>query len=115
MKLSAFRGRDAKFTADLWKVTIGTGPDGAPTFSHAFDRTISLTAFTGSFGKLEVWLGDDCADMVALDHLFNLFGPDGNELALNSVWQIDVIAPYLNMWGHREGFKGRISMVAVDA
>jgi hypothetical protein len=115
MKINAFRGRDAKFTADLWKVTISTDAEGGSVFSHAFDRKISLTANTGSFGKLEIWLGDDCADMVALDHLFNLFGPDGNELATNSVWQVDVIAPYLNMWGHREGFKARISMVAVDA
>jgi hypothetical protein len=114
MKLNAFRGRDAKFTADLWRVSITTDGEGGPVFKYAFNRAITLTANTGSFGKLEIWLGDDCADMVALDHLLNLYGPDGNELAANGVWQIDNIAPYLNMWGHREGFKARISMVAVD-
>jgi hypothetical protein len=114
MKLSAFRGRDAKFTADLWKVTITTDTEGGAVFSYAFDRKITMTAFTGSFGKLEVWLEDSEDDVVALDQLFKLVGPDGNELAENAVWQFDVIAPYLNMWGHREGFKGRISAVAVS-
>jgi hypothetical protein len=71
MKINAFRNNDPKFTANLWRVKISTGAEGENHFSYTFNRAITLTANTGSFGKLDVWLPDDCADMVALDQLFN--------------------------------------------
>jgi hypothetical protein len=55
-----------------------------------------------------------CDDVVVLDHLFRLYGPDGQELLEHGVWQIDNIAPYINIWGYREGYKARIQQFGVD-
>lgn len=115
MKINAFRNKDAMFTADLWKVTVGTDASGGPTYSYAFDRAVTFTASTGQFGKLDIWLDDSYDDVVAIDQLFNVYGPDGNELMKDAIWQFDTIAPYINMWGHREGFKARLARIGSDA
>lgn len=115
MKINAFRNNDPKFTADLWKVTLGTGVEGETTRSFAFDRKVGFTAISGSFGKLEVRFDDSYDDLMTLDQFFNLYGPDGQELMENGVWQMDNVSPYINIWGHREGFKARLSFIGTDA
>jgi hypothetical protein len=114
LKINAFRNNDPKYSADLWKVTTTTDTEGGAVFSYAFDRQITFTAINGGFGKLEIRLDDTCDDVVVLDHLFRLYGPDGQELLEHGVWQIDNIAPYINIWGYREGYKARIQQFGVD-
>lgn len=115
MKMNAFRLNDPKFTADLWKYTVTTGVEGNDIRTFAFDRQITLTATTGSFGKMEIRLDESYDDVITLDQFYNLLGPDGNELMKNAIWQVDNIAPYINIWGHREGFKARLSFIGTDA
>jgi hypothetical protein len=114
MKITSFVKKESKFTADLWSYTVATNPDGSEKNVFKFNRTISLTALTGNFGKVDVYLNDTEADVRILDQLFNLKGPDGIELQTGAVWQMDQIAPFINIWGRREGFRGRLVWIATQ-
>jgi hypothetical protein len=114
LKISAFRKSEAKYTADLWTFTESTDASGGTVRNFAFNRKITFSAVTGAFGKVDVYLADSEDDVRIFCQLFQLFGPDGNEMMEHGIWQVEMIAPYINMWGHREGFKARIAMIGVD-
>lgn len=114
MKTFAFRAKDYNFTADLWTFTEVTGPSGGSTLHFAFARTIKILAVTGMFGKITIFCQDSEADIQLKDQLMNIKDAAGVELNPGYVWAIDQFAPYINTWGHREGFKGRITFVAVS-
>lgn len=109
MKLSAFRNKEPKFTADLWGYTTVTGPDAVNTRTFHFSRAISFNAVTGNFGKIDVFFQDTESDVRAFDQLINFKGPDGNPMFPNSVYQVEMVAPFINIWGRREGFRARIA------
>lgn len=114
MKVSAFRNKETKFTADLWTYTTTTDASGGEIKHFAFNRTISFNAVTGNFGKVDVFLADSESDILIYHQLYSFKGPDGNELKQHGVWQVELVAPFINMWGHREGFKARVAQVGVD-
>lgn len=114
MKITAFRAKDYTFTADLWTFTQVTGPDGANSLKYAFNRTIQLVTVSGTFGKMNVYFKDSEVDVHPKHQLWNLRDSDGNELSKSAVWMVDSIAPFINVWGKREGFKGRIYYFGVN-
>jgi hypothetical protein len=113
MKIDAFKKKDYVFTADLWKFTTTTDASGGEVFHYSFDRTISLIVVTGIFGKLTCYFQDSESDIVLNDQLMQIKDAAGSELNPGYVWKIDQFVPNINVWGHREGFKGRISFIAI--
>lgn len=114
MQQGAFRSKEAKFTADLWKFTFVTDSTGSQTRAYSLSRSITFSTVTGNFGKVECYFQDSENDVIQYDQLQNFRAPDGNELFSNGVWQIEQIAPYINLYGKREGFRARLSVVAVS-
>lgn len=114
MKLNAFRAKEDRFSGILWKVIITRDPEGGPIQNFVEDRTLSFICVTGTFGKVDAYFDDSEADLASLDQLSKLTGPDGKELFTNGVWQIEQIAPNINMWGRREGFKARLAVIGTD-
>jgi hypothetical protein len=111
MKVSAFRNKEPKYTADLWTFTITTDASAGSIRHYARSRTITFNAVTGSFGKLDAHFADTESDVVIMDQLQVLKGPEGFELFNFAIWQVELIAPVINVWGHREGFRARLAVV----
>lgn len=115
MKTFAFRGKDYNFTADLWTFTEVTDASGASTPHYSFSRTIKLLAVTGMFGKMTVFFQESETDIQLKDQIMRLKDAAGVELNPGYVWSVDQFVPYINTWGNREGFKGRLTFVAVNS
>lgn len=115
MKINAFRDNDPKWSADLWTFVQVTGPDGANKNTYSFNRRINFTVVSGAMGKLDAHFSEDEADVRQLCQLYNFNTPTGVEVETAGVWQVQLISPWINMWGVREGFRVRLQMVGVDA
>jgi hypothetical protein len=114
MKLSAFRTKEAKFTASFWSFTVTRDSEGGILRDFSFNRELTFNCVTGSFGKVDAYLADTESDVIQLSQLTNLCGPDGGELVPHGIWQVELIAPAINIWGRREGFKARLAMIGTD-
>lgn len=114
MLVSAFRNKESKFTADLWTYTISTDGSGGEVKTFVFNRTLTFSAVTGNFGKVDVFFQDTESDVLIFDQLYNFKGPDSHELKDKGVWQVEMIAPFINMWGHREGFRARVAQIGIQ-
>jgi hypothetical protein len=115
MKIASFRDKELKFTASLYTYTVTTDASGGEVRNYALNRTISFNAVTGNFGKIDVFFSESDADIRSFDQLTNLTGPDGNEMMLGAVYVVELIAPFINIWGHREGFRARISYMGYQS
>lgn len=109
MKIDAFKAKDYSFTADLWTFTNTTDAQGGQVKHYVFSRNIQLILVTGVFGKMTAYFKDSESDIVLNDQLQNVKDASGQELNPGYVWTIDQFLPNINTWGHREGFKGRVS------
>lgn len=115
MKVSAFRNKETKFTAELWTYTSATDTEGGVIRTYSRNRNITFSCVTGNFGKVDAYFSDSEADVLALDQLKSFRGPDGNELVITGVWQVELIAPFINLWGHREGFRARLAVIGTQS
>jgi hypothetical protein len=109
MKITSFRNKESKFSADLWTFVNTTDASGGNVKTYSFNRTIYFNAVTGNFGKIDVFFQDSEHDVRAFCQLQNFKGPDGNEMMDKGVFQVEMISPFINTWGHREGFRARIA------
>lgn len=107
MKATTFKAKDFKFTADVWKYTERTDAEGGNIRTYVFDRAITLVAQTGMFGRLNLEFPDDCEDLFVGHRLENVKDAGGVELQKSAIWEIDQFVPNINLFGRREGFKGR--------
>lgn len=115
MKVDAFKKKDYSFTADLYTFTKTTDAAGGQVLNYKLARTIQLAAVTGMFGKMTVYFQDSEEDVVVNCQLQNLKDASGIEMNPGYIWAIDQFAPNINMWGHREGFRGRITFFGTPA
>lgn len=109
MRISAFKNKSYSFTADLWTFTTSTDAQGGPILHYALSRNIQLILVTGVFGKMTAYFKDSESDIVLNDQLQNIRDASGQEMNPGYIWVIDQFLPNINIWGRREGFKGRVS------
>lgn len=114
MKLNAFRNKDVLFSADLWTYTESTDAGGGNVKHFSFSRTIKFHAVAGAMGKVDAHFAESESDVRQLCQLYQFVGPDGVELESKGVWQVQLINPWINMWGRREGFRARLQWVGID-
>lgn len=114
MKVNAFRNRELKYTGDLWTFVTTRDAEGGAIRTFNFARSISFNAVTGNFGKVDAHFNETESDVVILHQVANFRGPDGKELQVNGVWQVEQIAPAINIWGRQEGYRVRLAFLGTD-
>lgn len=115
MKIVSFRAKEAMFSADLWSFATTTDAEGGSIKTYSFDRTIFFNAVTGNFGKTDVFFQESEHDVRAFCQLRNFKSPDGTEMMDKGVFQVEMISPFINIWGHREGFRARIAYFGITS
>lgn len=113
MKVDAFKKKDYSFTADLYTFTKTTDAAGGNVNTYTLARTIQFAAVTSVFGKMTVYFQDADADITLNCQLQKVKDKSGVEMNPGFIWLVEQVAPNINMWGHREGFRGRVSFFGI--
>jgi hypothetical protein len=112
MKTNTFKKYE--FTADLYTFSVSQDAEGGDIRSYQFERNISLSGSTTGLGRMFVFFKSSEDDVIELCQLFNFRDAGGNEIRTKGVWMLTNVEPLFNIWGHREGFKGRLEYVGIE-
>jgi hypothetical protein len=113
MKTNAFRQLSPKFKGQIWELVKTTDPSGAPVSHYMFLEEAEFDAVTtgGAAGKMTCYFEHSYGQNWLV---LGFQTSDGEEITPGGVWNIDFIAPFLNIWGKVEGYKARLSLKSID-
>lgn len=101
-KLMTFR--KLPYSGEIWNYNITTVPGGEEKTYFLFKET-KLDLGQNVFGKLNVFLPEDCEGIMLDAQLRNLRDKQGNEIYPDGTWYLTGVSPSLNLYGGREGFR----------
>lgn len=94
-----------QFSANLWHDEAPGEPGGL-----VFLRLIVLDVSQDEYGRIVCRMGNQESDVKAADQLHSLRNREGVELYPGGVWVLESYEPELNIFDHREGFRGRANL-----
>lgn len=94
-----------RFTARVYNYTEVSDSTASNTRVYSFYKDIRLDVQQTVFGKLNVVLPDDSADIMQRARLEVLRDNDGNEIYPGGIWELQGVQPILNNFGRREGYR----------
>lgn len=121
MKSSGFRQLGNKYTADVYYLITSTNAAGTQVNNYALYLTgvkFDAVSTGGAYGKMTAYFGNEGRYFQSGYRLHGFSLPAspgfdvGPELAYGAIWQIDTIAPAVDVFGRIDGYKARLSIVA---
>lgn len=109
MKLNTFTG--SRYTANLYDFEVTQDSSGGNILTYSFDRPVILDASSDDSTELQTFFSEP---FKAGQRLYSLKDRRGNELYPGGIWEFATIEPVINVWGYKDGYTARVSMVAVE-
>lgn len=109
MRLNTYNS--SRYTADLYDFVVTQDPTGGDILTYSFDRAVTLDASSDDTSELQTFFSEPFKQG---QRLYNLRDRKGNELYPGGIWEFATIEPVINVWGYKDGYTARITMVAVE-